>query len=65
MNPTKPLLTRADIVALLGGVVTERQVRSNEKRWGLDSARVPLNKRRVVYRANIVVCIFRARGLIP
>lgn len=64
MNPTisKPLLSRKDIAAMLGPEFTVLQVRRNEKKWGLDRARVKLKTRMVFYRYSIAVQILTANG---
>jgi hypothetical protein len=62
--PTKPLLSRKDIAALLVDV-TPRQVVNNEKRLGLDKAKARLNGRVVFYRTAEVIAILRKRGLLP
>lgn len=61
--PNKNLLTRKDIAAMLGDVTTE-QVRKNEKRWGLDTARRDLNHRCVRYVQKIAIRVLTERGFI-
>lgn len=58
--PTKPFLTRAEIASML--CVSIRQVRKNEKRWGLDKARRDLNHSCVRYKSSIVWNILLGRG---
>ena len=60
---TKPLITRKEI-AMLVGIVTVRQVASNEKRWGLRGCKVFLNGCRVAYKTKPAVCALQARGLL-
>ena len=40
-------------------------VRYYERRWGLDAARVDLNKRVIRYRQDVAVRALVARGLLP
>jgi hypothetical protein len=58
------LWTRKDIARMLGPNVTERQVRANERRWGLASARVRLKTRSVLYCGRRVVAVLRQAGVI-
>ena len=54
--------TRKDVAQLLA--VSADQVRRNEKRWGLDQARVDLNPRCVRYSTSRMMRILRARGFL-
>ena len=65
-NTTKPeraLSTRKDVAGLLG--VSADAVRRNEKRWGIDVARVDLNTRCVRYATVRLLLILRDRRFIP
>ena len=59
---TKPLLTRKDIAQMLGPEFTANQVRRNERKWGLDRARVKLKTRMVFYRYSIAVQVLTVSG---
>ena len=54
--------TRKDVAQLLN--VSADQVRRNEKRWGLDQARVDLNCRCVRYSTLRMMRILRALGFV-
>ena len=56
------MCTRKDVAQLL--TVSADQVRRNEKRWGLDQARVDLNRRCVRYSTSRMMRILRARGFV-
>ncbi len=57
------LITRKDIAVLLG-TVTARQVRDNERRWGLDKARVNLSASVTRYRRAQAMRILRSLGMV-
>ena len=57
------LITRKDIAQLLGKHVSVWMVAKNEKRWGLDRARVKLQTRSVLYHHAKVISILRAVGM--
>ena len=59
-EPAKALSTRKDVAGVLG--VSVDAVRRNEKRWGIDKARVDLNARCVRYRHSMLMFILAARG---
>lgn len=61
-NPTKTLWSRKDVAALLD--ITPDQVRKNEARWGLDSARRDLNRRCVRYASRLARSILQGLGFI-
>lgn len=63
-TPEHSLLTRKDIARMLGPNVSERQVRANERRWGLAAARVKLKTRSVLYCERRVVAVLRLAGVI-
>lgn len=62
IEPGLVLSTRKDVAGLLG--VSTDAVRRNEKRWGLDQARVDLNSRCVRYCSARMLLILKARGFL-
>lgn len=63
MNPLKPcLIDRKEIARLLN--CSPKQVRTNERRWGLLELRSDLNCKEVRYRRSKVLAMFIARGWI-
>lgn len=54
-------VSRKEIAMIMS--VTPRQVRANEKRWGLEAAKRRLNHRTVRYAKDLVEESLRARGL--
>lgn len=60
---TKPLITRKEL-AMLIGVVTVRQVASNERRWGLSGCKVFLNRKRVAYKTTPAISALKARDIL-
>ena len=54
--------TRNDIAMLFN--LSVRQVRDNEKKLGLDKARIRVNSRVVRYRATVVLRILQAYELV-
>lgn len=59
---TKPHLNRNDICALIGPHMSIDQIRKNEKIWGLDAARVHVNRRVVLYRYDVALNVLRRIG---
>ncbi len=55
-------LSRKDIAALIDPRMTPKQISRNERRLGLDQARIRLNRRVVLYRTKQALGILRAKG---
>ena len=62
MDPNPNYMSRKQIARALGETVYV--VRKNEKRWGLDAARVDFNPRMVRYRRRQALAILAARGIL-
>jgi hypothetical protein len=62
MTPT-PMMDRKEIAQVMGDKVTVRQVRRNERKWGLDRARVKIKTRMVLYRRSAVLVILKDLGV--
>jgi len=58
-----PVWTTKDIARVLGPNVSERQVRDNERRWGLFEARIKLKTRSVLYCSQKVEVILKRAGV--
>lgn len=54
-------VSRKELAIILS--VTTRQVRANEKRWGLDEAKMRWNHRTVRYAKDLAEAALRARGM--
>lgn len=61
MNPS-PYIDRKEISQLTNK--TERTVRDNEKRWGLNSCRARFSKRPVLYRRSEAIALLSKIGVI-
>jgi len=55
-------LSRKDIAALIDPRMTTDVVRRNERRLGLDKARIRLNRRVILYRRTQALNALRAKG---
>lgn len=64
MTTPEGLISRKRVAELMGKEVSPRMVARNEKRWGLDAARVDLNGWHARFRAWQAIKILRQQGLI-
>ncbi len=61
MRPPKHI-TRKDIALIIAPSITADQIRRNERKWGLDKARVRFNSRVVLYRTDRALSILVGLG---
>ena len=62
-NPNGPITIKT-LATKVGGDMTARRLRVNEKRWGIDKARVATGTRAILYREAEAMAELRKSGLV-